>query len=301
MRPARAEPKRAAVPSPPPCQSTHPLGYSNCNFSLQAALTAPIPPHRMPVSFEPVKAGTSLADQVAQSLESSIRQGQLRPGDRLPTEVAMVAQFGVSRTVVREAISRLKSSGLVESKQGSGVYVQAARIEPLDLDKTQAASQEAVIQIVEVRRALEAEVAELAAARRNPEDLRRIHAAVQALADAVQQGRDGVSEDVAFHRAIAQAARNPFLLNTLDYLSQILAGATRVTRANEARRTDFSTAVTQEHAGIVQAIEAGDPAAARAAATAHMNNAISRIRQADPAFWAQDGRRLAQVLLPDAL
>ena len=208
-----------------------------------------------------------------------------------------MAEQGVSRTVVREAISRLKSSGLVESKQGSGVYVQAARIEPLDLDKTQAASQEAVIQIVEVRRALEAEVAELAAARRNPEDIRRIHAAVQALADAVQQGRDGVSEDVAFHRAIAQAAGNPFMISTLDYLAQFLKGATRVTRANEARRTDFADAVTHEHTHIVRAIEAGDPVAARAAAAQHMKNALARIEQADLSFWAQDGARLAQPLV----
>lgn len=252
----------------------------------------------MSLSFDPVRAGTSLADQVAQSLEASIRQRQLKPGDRLPTEAVLVTQFGVSRTVVREAISRLKSSGLVESRQGSGVYVQAARVEPLDLDRSLAASQEAVIQIVEVRRALEAEVAELAAARRRAEDMSRIHAAVQALADAVLEGGDGVSEDVAFHRAIAQAAHNPFLLDTLDYLSQVLAGATRVTRANEARRQDFAAAVIQEHDGIVRAIEAGDPVAARAAATAHMNNAITRIRQADPAFWAQDGRRLAQALIP---
>lgn len=77
----------------------------------------------------------------------------------------------------------------------------------------------------------------------------------------------------------------------------MLAGATRITRANEARRQDFAAAVTQEHARIVEAIEAGEPAAARAAATAHMNNAIDRIRQADPAFWRQDGERLARVLL----
>ena len=252
----------------------------------------------MSVFFEPIRATSSLADQVAHSLEASIRLGQLRPGDRLPTEAVLVVQFGVSRTVVREAISRLKSSGLVASKQGSGVYVQEARTEPLDLEKEHAASQEAVMQIVEVRRALEAEVAELAAKRRTAKDLQRIRRAVQDLAKAVTQGRDGAREDVAFHRAIAQAAANPFLLDTLDYLSQVLAAATQVTRANEARRADFTAAVVQEHAAIVDAIESGDAGAARAAATNHMNNAILRISQADPSFWARDGQRLAKVLLP---
>ena len=87
------------------------------------------------------------------------------------------------------------------------------------------------------------------------------------------------------------------LIGTLDYLAQFLKGATRVTRANEARRTDFADAVTHEHTHIVRAIEAGDPVAARAAAAQHMKNALARIEQADLSFWAQDGARLAQPLV----
>ena len=247
--------------------------------------------------FAPLTPGVRLADQVARLLETEIRDGRLQPGDRLPTEAVLVEQFGVSRTVIREALSRLKSVGLIESRQGSGVYVQAARIEPLQFDPAHSASQEAVIQIVELRRALEAEVAELAAYRRTPDVIDRIRAAVDELAQAVRSGRDGVAEDVAFHRAIAQAAGNPFLIRTLDYLAQFLSGATRVTRANEARRVDFAQAVTEEHDLIVKAIEAGDATAARHAAASHMNNAITRIRLADPSFWAQDGGRLARELL----
>ena len=111
------------------------------------------------------------------------------------------------------------------------------------------------MQIVEVRRALEAEVAELAALRRTDDDVAAIRAAMQHIADAVRAGRDGVEEDVLFHRAIAQAAGNPFMISTLGYLAQFLKGATRVTRANEARRTDFADAVTHEHTHIVRAIE----------------------------------------------
>lgn len=253
----------------------------------------------MPVSFAQLKPGVRLADQVARLLETAIREGQLQAGDRLPTEAALVEQLGVSRTVVREAISRLKSTGLVESRQGSGVYVQAAGTEPLNFDALCSASRDAVIQIAEVRRALEAEVAELAARRRTAQDIDRIHRAVRELAEAVALGRDGVEEDVAFHRAIAHAAGNPFLVDTLQYLSQYLRGATRVTRANEARRLDFSRAVTSEHDAIVRAIEAQDPSAARAAAAAHMNNAITRIQQADPEFWQQDGERLALEIIPN--
>ena len=125
----------------------------------------------------------------------------------------------------------------------------------------------------------------------------RIRSAVKALDAAVQRGGDGVHEDVQFHRAIADAARNPFLLQTLEYLGQFLHGATQVTRANEARRLDFAQQVQHEHAAIVQALETGDAEAARQAASGHMGNAIVRIRSADPGFWAQEGEQLAQTLV----
>jgi GntR family transcriptional repressor for pyruvate dehydrogenase complex len=199
--------------------------------------------------------------------------------------------------VVREAVSRLKSLGLVESRQGSGVFVRSGGVSPLNFDARSAVSRQAVVQMVEVRRALEAEVAALAAQRRSAADVKRIRLAIAALDKAVKAGGDGVDEDVRYHRAIADAAQNPFLISTLDYLRQFLHGATRVTRANEARRADFASQVRQEHDAIAQAIEAGDSAAARAAATSHMDNAIRRIEQADPAFWEQQGVQLASPLV----
>jgi GntR family transcriptional regulator, transcriptional repressor for pyruvate dehydrogenase complex len=252
----------------------------------------------MTTQFTPVSSGARLSDQVAQQLATEIRAGRLAPGAKLPPEARLVEQFAVSRTVVREAVSRLKSLGLVDSRQGSGVYVNASvPFAPLNFDARHAVSKEAVVQMVEVRRALEAEVAALAAQRRTTADLQRIQQAVTALDLAVHAGGNGVDEDVKFHRAIADAASNPFLIGTLEYLAQFLRGATQVTRANEARRTDFAAQVQAEHAAIVSAIEARDVARARQAAGRHMNNAIRRIEQADPSFWSQEGERLAQPLV----
>lgn len=246
--------------------------------------------------FEKVPA-RALTDSVAEQLLEKIQGGVFARGAKLPTEAVLSEEFGVSRTVIREAIARLKYEGLVESRQGSGVFVKAAGIEPLDFEGLPAAGRNALIQITEVRRALETEVAELAARRRSEEDMQRIHDAESALAEAVRLGRDGVEEDMAFHRAIAQASGNPFLISTLDYLSQFLRGAMRITRANEARREDFGKAVEREHHSIVLAIEAGDPKAARKAAATHMGNAIDRIHRADASFWEQDGERLARDIL----
>jgi len=256
----------------------------------------------MPLSAAPapatqVAAGTNLPDQVAGVIAAEIRAGQPTAGEKLLTEAALAQRFAVSRTVIREAVSRLKSLGLVDSRQGSGLYVKKAGFSPLHFDASSVVSLQAVLQMVEVRRALETEVAGLAAQRGTAAEVRRIGAAFQALDAAVQGGGDGVDEDVKFHRAIAEAAGNPFLIGTLEYLGQFLQGATRVTRANEARRRDFERQVHDEHTAILRAIEAGDVAAARRAATRHMNHAASRIGQADPAFWQQAGVKLAQPLV----
>ncbi|MDO9358929.1 MAG: FadR/GntR family transcriptional regulator [Polaromonas sp.] len=248
--------------------------------------------------FQSITPGVHLSEQVAEALAAEIRAGRPAAGDKLPTEAALVEQFAVSRTVVREAVSRLKSLGVVESRQGSGVFVRQAAFAPLNFDTRSSASMQAVIQMVEVRRALEAEVAALAAERRSAAGVAAIREAMNALDAAVSAGGDGAEEDVNYHRAIADAAQNPFLNSTLDYLRQFLRGVTRVTRANEARRADFVRQVRDEHEAITRAIEKGDPMEARQAATRHMNNAIGRIRNADPAFWEQEGVQLASALIP---
>lgn len=251
----------------------------------------------MVIRYKSITPTANLSDQVAEALSAEIHAGRPAVGEKLPTEAALAEQFAVSRTVVREAVSRLKSLNLVESRQGSGVFVKELGFSPLNFDAGSAISKQALIQMVEVRRALEAEVAALAAQRRSAANIKRIHQAITALEKSVNTGGDGVEEDVNFHRAIADAAKNPFLTSTLDYLRQFLRGATRVTRANEARRADFAAQVRDEHAAIVQAIEMGDANKARMAATAHMDNAIKRIEQADPAFWQQEGVSLARILV----
>ena len=244
-----------------------------------------------------LKVGARLSEQLADALIVGIRVGQLQAGQRLPTEAALVQRFGVSRTVVREALSRLKTLGLLESRQGSGAFVRhPGQREAERLVLAPDGSVAAVLQMVEVRRALEAESAALAAARCSAAGLGRIRRALQAIEQAVAAGGDGVAEDVAFHAAIAEAAGNPYLLATLAYLQQFLLDATRVTRAHEAGRADLAQQVRQEHAAIVEAIAAGDAEAARQAGARHMVQAAERIGRADAAFWQSEGLHLADRL-----
>ena len=223
----------------------------------------------------------AMSDQVAQQLLKQIEVGSFRATGKLPTEAALAQEFGVSRTVIREAISRLKNEGVVEPRQGSGVFIsEHAAIRPLRIDYAEAVDAKSLPHLLAVRRAIEAEVAAEAARRRTDADMDAIDATLRAIDEAVGQGRDGVVEDLAFHRALADVTGNPYFLKTLDFLNQYLEAGMKVTRGNEAARDDFSRQVRDEHAAIVAAIRAGDPMAARNAACTHMYNAARRLAQA---------------------
>jgi DNA-binding FadR family transcriptional regulator len=223
----------------------------------------------------------ALSDTVAQQIQSQIEKGSFAKTGKLPTEAVLAQEFGVSRTVIREAISRLKNEGMVEPRQGSGVFiVERAGIRPLRIDYAQAVEPGAVVQILALRRAIEAEVASEAAMRRTDEQMDVIEAKLAQIDVAVAQGEDGVTEDVEFHRAIASATGNPYFLTTLAFLNQYLEAGTLVTRRNEALREDFSRQVREEHARIAAAIRSRDPMAARNAAQTHLYNAARRLAEA---------------------
>ncbi|MBA4863476.1 FadR family transcriptional regulator [Streptomyces sp. PSKA54] len=237
--------------------------------------------------FSKVTGPVRLADRVAAVLAEEIESGRLAEGDKLPTEVELVKQLGVSRTVVREAVSRLRNAGLVEPRQGLGVFVMPRRTRPLDIEAEAAGTKIKVLQIVEVRRAMEGEAAGLAAERATPHDLARMREALDAIDSAVAAGGDGVDEDLAFHRSIAESTGNAVMVSTVRYLGEVMRSGIRVTRANEARRRDFIEAVRQEHHAIVAAIETGDATAARDAARHHMKHAAARLQDADDRFWTE--------------
>lgn len=222
----------------------------------------------------------TLADRLAALLSTQIHGGELGPGQRLPTEAKLCTAHGVSRSVVREAVHRIKSRGLLVSRQGSGVFVAAAAPHrPLEFDPSVLGSVHAVVHVVEVRRVLESEMAALAAARATRAQVAGLRRALAAIDAAVASGHDGVAEDLAFHRAIGEATGNPQFSLLLAFLEQYLREGMRITRGNEARSADFMEAVRKEHRGIVDAVAAGDVRAARRAATRHMVHSALRLER----------------------
>jgi len=238
-------------------------------------------PGRTPAAARVRLTADRLPDRLAARLLAQVDVGELAPGDRLPTEQELASAHGVSRTVVREAVHQLRSQGVLVSRQGSGVYVaHPAPSKALSFDPRVLDSLEAVVQIVEVRRALESEIAALAAERASRAQVAEIRRALMAIETAAAAGGDGVEQDLAFHRTIAEASGNPHFTRMLRFLEQYLREAMRVTRGNEARHRRFAEAVREEHRALVDAIAAGDAKAARRAAARHMERAARRLEAA---------------------
>jgi len=242
---------------------------------------------------EPAKG--TLSDQVTAALKAFIASGEALPGARLPTEPVLAERFGVSRTVIREAISRLKSAGLVEVRQGSGTVVsEGAHIKAFTIDLDVGGSIEAVLRVTELRRGIEGEAAALAAQRHSPVQLEAIHQALKAIDAAEQAGHDGVEEDLAFHHSISKATGNPLYPSLHEFIAQFIKEAIRITRSNEERRRDLAKTVRVEHFAVYAAIAARDPEGARHAALTHINNAVERLKSADPSFWQNPGARTSK-------
>lgn len=239
-----------------------------------------------PVLASPARAGDEplvavrLSDRLAARLIHQIEAGAFKPGDRLPTELQLAATHGVSRSVVREAVHQVKSRGLLRSRQGSGVYVAAPPANrPLAFDPTVLESLDAVVQVVELRRVLEGEMAALAAQRATRSQLAGLRRALASIDAATDLGHFGLEEDFAFHRAIGEATGNPQFVLLISFIEQYLLDAMRITKGNEARREDWMQQVRAEHRAILDGIVARDPAAARRAAIAHLVRGEARLRE----------------------
>lgn len=225
----------------------------------------------------------TLALGLVEALGERIRDGRLAPGDKLPTEAAVMAEFGVSRTVVREAISKLQASGLVETRHGIGTFVvgvgdgSAFRIEPAQLGTLRD-----VIAVLELRIGVESEAAALAARRRTAQSLAAMRAALDAFAAAVEEGRDAVSADFQFHTEIARATQNEHFTGLMATLGAQIIPRARLEPAGQAdaARQEYLRRVNAEHESIFDAIAAQDADAARAAMRTHLANSRERRRRA---------------------
>jgi len=219
-----------------------------------------------------------LAQGLVEGLKSRILSGALAPGAKLPSEAELVAEFDVSRTVVREAVSRLHAEGLVETFQGRGSFVLALP-EPttFTLESSAIRTHRDVLAMIDFRLGVESEAAALAATHVSPAAGKAISAA---LVDFGKAGHEGAVEaDFAFHRAVAAATGNRFYLDLLDSLGpmMIMLPRTRLGDAYSMTDADHVERVSREHDNIASAVLAGDADTARAAMRVHLGNTRRRL------------------------
>jgi len=221
-------------------------------------------------AFPRVTREARLSDKVAELLLRTIRTGGLHPGDRLPSERELGEQFGVSRTVVREAVRSLAAKGVIEVRTGSGLRVAAVEASAVSesMSLFLLGSQLDYGMVNEVRSTLEIDVAEHAAERATDDDLDEL----RTLCDRMEEALDDVEEssrlDVEFHRGLARATHNPLYIVMLDSIGDVLLEIRRATLGTPGRPLKGVRA----HRQIVEAIEGGDVEWAREAMREHLED-----------------------------
>lgn len=245
---------------------------------------------------QPLRA-KSQPQRVVDGVSERIHSGALKPGDRVPPEPSLMREFNVSRTVVREAMSRLQARGLVETRQGVGTFVLATPApEPLLAIASPDVQVRQKLAMLELRISLESEAASLAAMRRRDEHLQAMRAALDAFDAQRRVGGSTTEHDFQFHVQIAAATGNEYFEEVLCSLGNATirrptsdgaeaAPADKPTaRFGEAQAVlESGKAITQrEHEAIYDAIYRGDAAAARAAMFMHLSNSRERMRSSSP-------------------
>lgn len=231
----------------------------------------------MGVGEEGNRRSVGLAHELVQELTQRILKGTIAPGDKLPSENACVREWGVSRTVVREAISKLQAAGLVETRHGIGTFALEPR--PRHGLRLEWATRIEVRDMLELRLGLESQAAALAARRRTNAHLEQLAAALEEYQRLSRAGDRCVEADRCFHLTIAQAAGNQYFSTILQSLGETLIPRRRIA-ASERGNEDLeqlATLADLEHRAILRAIHNQDADAARAAMWTHLTNSRERL------------------------
>ncbi len=240
-------------------------------------------PQRPPIPhfpFEALPRADTLASGVTERLEQLVNEGHFQPGDRLPSERELAEQFGVSRTVIREAVKALSALGIVEIKPGSGTLLRAP-------DRSSVVKSVAAFlqigqpdleyrKIHEVRRVLEVEIAGLAAQRRTENDLIALEASLEAMHRSKGDQPTFARTDLQFHVLLAKAVHNDLFVLLLDSVADILF---------QVRELGNVVPGAPEHAleyhqRILETVRAGREKAARKAMLEHLHDSEAIFNQA---------------------
>lgn len=223
----------------------------------------------------------NLAEIVVAQLSSRIDAGLYPPGDKLPSSAQLCQEFGVSRTVIREALTSLKVAGRVTSRQGAGVYATDKDSRTLNFEISRIDDIRSAMQILELRLGVEMQSVALAASRRTPEALAEIARAYDHLENLnTDDAEIEAQADFEFHLAIAKATRNPHFPRFLEAVMGEISFDLVLKHRQSARTYQaYLKKINKEHAAILSAITQGDVKAARNALAQHLEESLDRYRK----------------------
>ncbi len=227
------------------------------------------------------------SDLVFEQLRDFIFRGRIKPGERLMTERELSLNLGVSRPTVREAINRLVAQGLLEHKQGQGTFLSptafSAEKNPFAAMITD--REISLLDLLEVRLALECSAARMAATRATEEDIIDLERSLEEMSAEAKRGELGQEPDVAFHMGIAYASKNSVYIHIMKNLFALFYFGITKNRQNLASDPDNLGKIAQQHAKILENIRARDPDSASRAMEEHIKFVVDFTRRADnPSF-----------------
>lgn len=231
----------------------------------------------MTLEFNQIHRNDHLPGRIAAEIAREISDAKLGPGDRLPTEHILAKTFGVSRSVVREAIAQLRNEGFVETKQGVGAFVTDPRQRlSIRIERSTLNDPDNFRDLFQLRIPLEIEAAGLAALHHTPEQMARLAVALSGMRNAAEWSKDGVAADLDFHRTIAEATRNDYFLMFLGFIAERISSAINIA-FSRAIFGEILEVTIAEHAAIHDAIAARNAPAAREAMRKHLLGAANRV------------------------
>ena len=227
------------------------------------------------------KISRSLTQTVVDNIAEKIRRGFFQPGQKLPSEPVLMAEQGVSRTVVREAISKLQAAGLVETRHGVGTFVLEEQSQGMlcFVPGALLTIQES-LDMLELRISLEVEAASLAAMRREDSHLEGMWRAIEEFELGIESEADTVGADFRFHLQLAKATANQYIEGILRHLGSLIIPRTRMDVSDFPDDPGgYLRQINQEHRAIYESIFRKDPDMARAVMRTHLSNSRERLRK----------------------
>ncbi|MEC1377031.1 MULTISPECIES: FadR/GntR family transcriptional regulator [Heyndrickxia] len=220
-------------------------------------------------------------EQVADELVEMIREGNLKPGEKLDSVQQLAENFSVGRSAIREALTSLRAMGLIELRQGEGTYVK--KFEPNDISysivQALLMNKEDIIHLLEVRKILETGIVVAAAEKHNEEDLDKMKIALKEMKKATVNEELGEQADLAFHLAIVNATHNPLLINLMSHVSELMVQAMEETRRIWLySRVSTLEILYEQHSRILEGIESRNKEQARNAMLDHLESVENMLK-----------------------